>query len=113
MRIKWGRKGFSLNAVSGGALVVVCYGYPPSAFNQNIYTDFDLVLRKSNVSQEALEALRTDALNTQLFTPAGKGNDLRCLTDRSWDEPMLAALTGWLNRVVKHIREIETPNPSR
>ena len=29
MRIKWGRKGFSLNAVSNGALIVVCYGYPP------------------------------------------------------------------------------------
>lgn len=36
MRIKWGLKGFSLNAVSSGALIVVCYGYPPSAYNQNM-----------------------------------------------------------------------------
>ena len=112
IRIKWGRKGFSLNAVSGGALVVICYGYPPSAFNQNIYTDFDLVLKNSNVPQDAVESLRNDALNTQLFTPAGRGNNLRCRTDRSWDEPMLAALTGWLSRVVDRIREFETPNPS-
>ena len=105
MRIKWGLKGFSLNAVSNGALVVVCYGYPPSAYNQNIYTDFDLVLRKSNVPQDALEALRSDALNTRLFAPAGRGNNLVCQTDRSWDEPQLAALTGWLSTVVERILE--------
>ena len=29
MRIKWGLKGFSLNAVSKGLWVVVCYGFPP------------------------------------------------------------------------------------
>ena len=42
MRIKWGLKGFSLNAVSNGAMVVVCYGYPPSAYNQNIYPTFPI-----------------------------------------------------------------------
>ena len=113
MRINWGRKGFSLNAVSNGALVVVCYGYPPSAYNQNIHTGLDSVLKKSNVPHDAVESLRTDALNTQLFAPAGKGNILVCRTDRSWDEPKLDALTGWLSKVVKHIREFETPNPSR
>ena len=113
MRIKWGRKGFSLNAVSNGALVVVCYGYPPSAFNQNIYTDFDLVLRKSSVPQDAVEALRTDALNTRLFAPAGTGNNLVCQTDQSWDEPRLAVLTGWLSTVVERIREFEPVDPSR
>ena len=84
MRIKWLSKGFSLNAISKGALVTVCYGYPPSAYNQRIYTYFDSLLTKSNVSQDAVEALRTDALNTELFTPVGKGNDLVCQTDRSW-----------------------------
>ena len=112
MRIKWGLKGFSLNAVSNGALVVVCYGYPPSAYNQNIYTDFDLVLRKSNVPQDAVEALRTDALNTRLFAPAGRGINLVCQTDRSWDEPLLAVLTGWMSSVVERIRDFETVNPS-
>ena len=107
MRIKWGRKGFSLNAVSSGALIVVCYGYPPSAFNQNIYTDFESVLRKSNVPQDVVETLRTNALNTPLFEPAGKGNNLVCRTDRSWDEPELAELTNWLSTVVERIREFE------
>ncbi len=111
MRIKWGLKGFSLNAVSSGAMVVVCYGYPPSAYNQN-YTDFDLVLKKSNVPQDVVEALRTDALNTRLFAPAGKGNNLVCQTDRSWEEPQLAVLTGWLSTVVVRIREFEAVNPS-
>ena len=108
MRIKWGRKGFSLNAVSNGDLIVVCYGYPPSAYNQNIYTGLDSVLRKSDVPQEAVEKLRHDALNTRLFEPAGSGSNLVCRTDRSWDEPELAALTNWLRAVVARIREFET-----
>ena len=111
MRTKWGLKGFSLNAVSNGALVVVCYGYPPSAYNQNIYTDFDSVLRKSNVPQDAVEALRIDALDTRLFAPAGRGDNLVCQTDRSWDEPQLVALTAWLSTVVERIREFETVKP--
>ena len=113
MRIKWGLKGFSLNVVSNGALVVVCYGYPPSAYNQSIYTDFDLVLRKSNVPQDAVEALRADALDTLLFAPAGGGNNLVCRTDRSWDEPQLAVLTRWMSTVVERIREFETVNSSK
>ena len=112
MRINWGLKGFSLNAVSNGVLVVVCYGYPPSAYNQSMYTDFDLVLRKSNVPRDAMEALRTEALNTHLFAPVGKGNNLVCRTDRSWDEPQLTALMGWLSTVVERIREFETVDPS-
>ena len=113
MRINWGLKAFSLNAVSGGVLVVVCYGYPPSAYNQNIYIDFNIVLRKSNVPQDAVESLRTDAMNTQLFAPVGKGNNLVCPTDRSWDEAKLGALTGWLSKVVKRIREFESPDQIR
>ena len=45
MRIQMGHgKGFSLNAVSSGAFIAVCYGYPPSAYNQSIYTSFPSVL---------------------------------------------------------------------
>ena len=76
MRIKWGRKGFSLNAVSNGALIVVCYGYPPSAYNQNIYTELPSVLRKSNVPHDAVETLRENALETGLFEPVAKATIL-------------------------------------
>jgi len=110
MRIKWGRKGFSFNAVSGGDLIVICYGYPLSAYNQNIYTGLDSVQRKSDVPQEAVEKLRRDALETGLFEPAGRGNNLVCRTDRSWGEPELAALTNWLRTVVERIREFENEN---
>ncbi len=110
IRIKWGLKGFSLNAISEGALIPVCYGYPPSAFNQRIYTGFDSIERKANIPQDVVEVLRTDALNTQLFAPVGKGNNLVCETDRSWDEPKLAALMGWLGTVFGRIREYETSN---
>ena len=33
MQVKWGRKGFSLNAVSNGTPTGVCWGYPSSAYN--------------------------------------------------------------------------------
>ncbi len=112
MTIKWGYKGFSLNAVSNGAMVAVCYGYPPSAYNQNIYTDFDLVLRNSNVPQDVVEELRTDALNTRLFAPAGRGNNLVCQTDRPWDEPQLALLIDWLSSVIGRVRDFEFITPS-
>ncbi len=112
MKVDWGLKGFSLKAVSNGANVVVCRGYPPSAFNQSMYTNFDSVIRNSDVSRDAVEELRTDALNTGLFVPAGKGNNLVCQTDQRWDEPKLAALMDWLNTVVERIREFETANPN-
>ena len=109
MRINWGSKGFSLNAVSGGILIAFCYGYPPSTrFNQNIYTDFELVQRKSNVPQDAVETLKANALKTGLFEPAGTGINLVCRTDRTWDEAELAKLTGWMNTVVEYIRQYET-----
>ena len=113
MRIKWGRKGFSLNAVSNGALIVVCYGYPPSAYYQNIYTDFDSVLRKSSIPQDEVETLKTNALNTRLFAPAGRGNNLVCRTDRSWDEPELTELTNWMTTVIERIRLYETEKPGQ
>ena len=114
LRIKWGLKGFSLNAVSNGALVAVCFGYPPSSvYNQSIYTGFESVLKKSSAPQDAVEALRTDALNTGLFAPVGRGNNLVCQTNRSWDEPQLAVLTRWLSTVVERIREFETVSPSK
>ena len=109
MRIKWGQKGFSLNVVSKGALIVVCFGYPLlSVYKQNIYTGLDSVLKKSNIPEETVETLRENALNTGLFEPVGQGENLLCLTNRSWDEDKLAKLTGWMNTVVEHIRQYET-----
>lgn len=109
MKINWGRKGFSLNAVSGETLIAFCYGYPPSTrFNQNIYTDFEVLPRKANVPQDAVNTLRESALETDLFKLVGKRDDLVCRTDRTWDEAELAKLTGWMNTVVEHIRKYET-----
>ena len=108
MHINWGRKGFSLNAVSNGANVVICYGFPPSAYNMQIYTDFAMIGRKTRIPQEDIEALRQDALDTGLFAPVGKGKEINCGTDRKLEESQLAALTGWLESVVAKIREYET-----
>ena len=112
MHTNWGRKGFSLNAVSNGANVVICYGFPPSAYNMQIYTDFAMIGRKTRIPQEDIEALRQDALDTGLFAPVGKGIEINCGTDRKLEESQLAALTGWLESVVAKIREYETADSS-
>ena len=108
MRIKWGRSSFTLNVMSKGALIALCIGYSPSAFDQNMYTNFSSVRQKANVPDEAVEALREDAINTGLFEPAGKGDNLVCYTDRAWEDSELDVLTGWLNTVIECIRKYET-----
>ena len=108
MRIRWGLKGFSLNVVSNEALAAVCQGYPPSAYNQNIYTDFDSLLRKSSIPQAVVDELRTDALDSGLFAPVGIRSNLVCQTDRSWDEASLSELIGWMNSVVERVLEFES-----
>ena len=109
MRIKWGLKGFTLNVVSNGALVMVCY----AASNQRIYTSFPRMREKTNVPHDAVDTLRESALETGLFEPIGKRDDLACQTDRSWDEPKLAVLTGWMGTVIARIRQYETVNPNK
>ncbi len=108
MRIKWGRSSFTLHVMSKGVPIALCIGYSPSAFGQAMYTSFPSVQEKANVPDEAVATLREDALNTRLFEPAGRGNNLVCRTDRTWDEAELAKLTGWMNTVVEHIRKYET-----
>ena len=110
MQIKWGRIGFSLNAISQGALVVVCYGYPPHSkkFGQSIYTDFSLMVKKSNVPQHVITDLGNEAKNTGLFESAGgSGIELRCRIDRRLEESEMSALSEWLDTVVERIREFE------
>ena len=107
MHTNWGRKGFSLNVVSNGAKVLVCKGYPPSAFHQQIFTDFAMIRRKTNVPQGVIETLRQDGLDTGLFVPMGSIGELSCQTDRKLDETQLTAITGWLEVVIAKIREYE------
>ena len=40
MLVRWGQKGFSLNVLANGKTIGICYGYPPSAYNQGLYTEF-------------------------------------------------------------------------
>ena len=115
MQVTWGKRGFSLNAVSNGTPIVVCYCYPPhSVYRQSIYTDFSLMNRgRSNVPQDAIESLRTKALNTGLFVQAGgSGFEVRCRIDRRLEETEMSALTGWLETVIERIREFETVTPT-
>ena len=107
MRVRWGTKGFTLNIDSDGVLIPTCYGFPPSAYNQQMYTDFASMIRKSSVPREVVDSLRQEALNTGLFRAAGKGVELSCRTDLPLEESQLDALTGWLNVVIDKTREYE------
>ena len=107
MRVRWTPKGFSLNVVSDGALIPACYGYPPSTFNQRMFTGLASVIRKSNVPWDVVDALRQEALDTGLFQPSDKATDLFCRTDAPLNESELDALTGWLNTVIAKIRDYE------
>ena len=107
MRVKWGTKGFSLNVVSNGTLIPMLYGNPPGGDNQRIYTEFGLVVQKANVPQDVIDALREEALETGLFNPAGRGNNLSFGTDLPLDDSQLDILTGWLTLVIAKIREYE------
>ena len=107
MRVRWTTKGFSLDVVSDGAMIPVCYGYPPSTFNQRMYTGFPSILQKAGVPQDVADALRQHALDTGLFQPSGKGMDLSCPTDATLNESELDALTGWLTLVISKIREYQ------
>ena len=59
-----------------------------------------------------MDDLRAKALKTDLFEPVGQGDMLGCQTDRQWDEPQLAVLTGWLRTVAERVREFETVSAS-
>ena len=107
MRVNWGTKGFSLNVITEGSTVPICYGFPPSAYNQQMYTDFASITRKSTLPQEVVEGLRETALATGTFKPAGKGIELSCRTDLPLDESQMDALTGWLTDVIAKIQEHE------
>ncbi len=107
MFISWGKQGFSLNVVSKGSNVVVCYGYPPSAFNQRLWTGFTTVSKKGNVPTEVIEALKGEALSTGLWVPSGRVGEISCETDRQWQESEVETLLAWLESLNKTIRKYE------
>lgn len=113
MRIKWGSKGFSLNVVVEADSVVVCYGYPlTSVFRQSFYTDFGMVSRKADLTQEMMDTIRTDALNTGLFELTDNGNNLMCRTQRTWNEAELTTIVNWLWEVAQRILENRVSDPT-
>ena len=102
MLVTWATRSFTLNVVSDNMRIQVCNGY-----DQLMYTMFGEIVHRSNVPQEVVETLRQEALDTGLFNPAGRGNNLSCRTDLPLDESQLDSLTGWLNTVIAKIREHE------
>ena len=105
MGVYWGKSGFSLKVISNGEKVTVCTGYPPAKYNQDIYTDFKMLRRKTKVSERVIESLRSDALSMGIFVHIGGIGELSCRTESSLNESQLGALIGWLESVIKAIRE--------
>ena len=107
MFISWGSKGFSLNVLANGKKFRFCYGYPPSAYNQGLYTDFKDIRAKTQILPDVLSTIKADAVATGLFTPAGLGEELRCATDQDLDELQLTSVVDWLTEVITTIRGLE------
>ena len=104
--IRWGRKGFTAYVPPTGT--VVCRGFPPASYRQCLHSESFKALGRAGLSEEMVEALRAEALQTGLFEPMGQGDRLRCETDRPWDEAQLTALIDWLGAVAQRVRDGET-----
>lgn len=114
MQIRWGKKGFSLNVASRRPLVAVCFGWPPSASNpSSLYTAFAYISKKSNVPPSVIESLREEALETGLFVPIGKADDLAWRTDQELDGGQMDTLIGWLEKVVATVLEFQSAEAER
>ena len=112
MRVKWGRKGFSLNAISKGSAIAICYGYPPSSvYKQSIYTDFASLNEKTNIPTEVFELLQKEALDIDVFVPVGLKNELACRINQGLGDSQIDALIDWLGGMSDRIREFESTDP--
>ena len=109
MQLRWGKAGFSLNVATRRRLVAICFGYPPSASNRSsLYTGFYYIRKNSSVRPEEIESLREEALDTGLFIPIGKADDLAWRTDQELDGGQMDTLIGWLERVVATVLNCES-----
>ena len=109
MQVRWGKTGFSLNVATLRRLVAVCFGYPPSVSNpSSFYTAFYYIRKNSNVPPGEIESLREEAMETGLFTPIGKADDLAWRTDQELDRGPMDTLIGWLEKVVATVLKYES-----
>ena len=104
MHVKWGVSGFSLNVLSSNGPVVVCYGFPPSSYDQRIYTALDSARQKGGIPNDAIDELRENARETRLFEIAGSGDNFRFDTNRDLDDAQIDVLTNFLNEVIETIQ---------
>jgi hypothetical protein len=87
MRVNWTRTGFSLNVLTAGTQVPICYCYPPSSFNQQMYTAFVPIASKSNVPQEVVEALRGKPWKPDCSDPPGRALSFHAERTCPWTNP--------------------------
>ncbi|MCY4087466.1 MAG: endonuclease NucS [Actinomycetia bacterium] len=107
MPVRWGSKGFSLNADLGGTHVAVCFGYPPgSVYGQSVCTGLRRpggVAKKIAVPDETIEALYRRARQTGLFEQAGR--ELRWRITQKPADSEIGQLLDWCLSAEKQIRE--------
>ena len=105
MLLTWAPKSFTLYVVSGGTRYWVCYGYALPAYSGRLYTYLAGLIEKLDISVEEVEALRNKALDSGLFVPAGRNNELACHMDRFYTESEIDRITTWLWGLVELIRK--------
>ncbi len=88
--------------------MAICFGYPPSVSNpSSFYTAFYYIRKNSNVPPSVIESLREEALETGIFVPIGKADDLAWRTDRELDGDQVDRLIKWLEKVVATVLKFE------
>ena len=65
------------------------------------------MVQKASMPQDVADALKQQALDTGLFSPARTGINLFCRTHLPLEESQLNSLITWLQAVIAKIREFE------
>ena len=94
MPIQWGTRGFSLNVDLAGTRVAVFFCYPPaSVYKQSIYTNRVGMSTRTQVPDDEIRTLWSDAQATGLFRPAG--DELKCSIDRVFTDAEVGKILAW------------------
>jgi len=109
--IKWGKTGFSLNAVDGKKHVPLCFGYNPnSVFKESIYTGFDFFSDNLKNADEMVEYFTNRLLELGNFqfvrkepSKVCKVINLKCRVDIKFNEKQVKGFLEIIEDVAKKI----------
>jgi hypothetical protein len=101
---RWGSKGFSLNVGIDNEFVTLLFGYPPnSVFKQSIYTEFEMISKKVNNSEEIVDFYKTQIKAFGYFKDAGLSS--KWIINKSYSEEEIKKFIDILKKIILKIKE--------